>query len=477
VSTREIGYSSYPNRRRAAVPQTGVAVASYFSNFSRPKVGLHLAANARSPEPVVITGIGMVTALGTDRESVWENICRGESGVQRLSGIWGIPDGEALGAPVNLPGPHDPRMKTISLCEWAAEEALEDARVDLEDIDRDRFGCAISAHMADVTDIVERAGFADSMPGPRVPWWHQCLPNSACSTIANAYGLNGPRIGHSTACASGLIDIVSAVRAIQDGQCDIALAGSGESIDPLFAAGFKKMRVLANHDDPTQAARPFDSARNGFVLGEGAGMLVVERLSHAIGRRARIYAAVDAFKCLAEAHHVTGLDQESDALTYLIENTLKKADYAPADVGYINAHGTGTLQNDVTETRGIRRAFGKAADDVCVSSTKSMLGHLVNAAGSVELALTTLALRDGFAPPTRNLTDPDPQCDLDCVPITGRKNRFDRAMKLAIAFGGHLVAVALSRWNDAATGFGYPEDYQLEEERELETVEAWPRAA
>ena len=438
-------------------------------------MGLHLASHYSASEPVVITGIGMVTALGLDRETVWENICRGESGVRRLTGIWGIPDDWALGAPVELPGPPDPRLKTVALCEWAAEEALEDARVDFDNVDRDRFACAISGHMTDSTFVPERMGYDAKLRPTRTPWHEQCLPNTACATVARQYGLCGPRIAHSTACASGLIDILSAVRAIKDGQCDIAVAGSGESIDPLFAAGFKKMKVLAHHDDPTQAARPFDRRRNGFVLGEGAGMLVLERLSHAIGRRARIYASIDAAKALAEAHHVTGLDQDSEALTYLIDRTLKQARLRPGDIGYINAHGTGTQQNDVSETRGIRRAFGRAADEVCVSSTKSMLGHLVNAAGSVETALTVLALRDGFAPPTRNLTDPDPECNLDCVPIIGRKNRFGHAMKLAIAFGGHLVALALSRWNDAATGFDYPEDAELDEARELEP--AMSRAA
>ena len=159
---------------------------------------------------------------------------------------------------------------------------------------------------------------------------------------------------------------------------------------------------------------------------------------------------------LAEAHHVTGLDADSEALAYLISATLQDARLAPHEVNYINAHGTGTQQNDLVETRGIRRALGPAADKIWVSATKSMLGHLVNAAGSVELAITTLALRDGFAPPTLNLTDPDPECNLDCIPLVGRPSRFETALKISVAFGGHLAAVAIRRWMDAETGFAYP---------------------
>ena len=268
--------------------------------------------------------------------------------------------------------------------------------------------------------------------------------------MANELGLYGPRLCHSTACASGMIDILSAVRAIRDNQCDLALAGSGEAIHPLFAAGFEKMRVLAHHADPKQACRPFDAARQGFVMGEGAAMFVLERLSHAQRRGAPIYAEVVAGKVMCDAHHVTGLDIESDVLSHLISATLKQSRLRPGDVGYINAHGTGTQMNDVMESRGIRKAMGAAADKLCVSSTKSMLGHLVNASGSVELAITALALRDGFAPPTLNLTTPDPECDLDYVPLVGRECKFDHALKLSVAFGGHIAAIALRRWPTAA---------------------------
>jgi 3-oxoacyl-(acyl-carrier-protein) synthase len=311
--------------------------------------------------------------------------------------------------------------------------------------------------MPDTVAMAQSLGFDSPLEKGAMTWWDQCLPITACSRLAREYRLRGPRTAHSTACASGLIDVLAAVRFIQDGQCDLALAGSAERIDPLFAAGFRKMKVLAYDDVPQRAARPFDRDRKGFVVGEGAAIFVIERLGHALARGARIYAEIKAGKMLGEAYHVTGLDASADALTRVIEDTIRAADLSPHDIGYINAHGTGTQQNDVAETRGVRRVFGAAADDVCMSSAKSMIGHLVNASGSVELALTALALRDGFAPPTLNLDNPDPQCDLDCVPRVGRINRFQHALKLSVAFGGHLAAVVLSRWNDARSGFGYPE--------------------
>jgi 3-oxoacyl-(acyl-carrier-protein) synthase len=255
---------------------------------------------------------------------------------------------------------------------------------------------------------------------------------------------------------------MAATRAIRDGQCDIALAGGADAIEPLFAAGFHKMHVLASDPDPNRACRPFDRSRKGFVFGEGAAIFVIERLGHALPRKASIYAEIKSATSLAQARYVTGVDAESDALEHLIRTTLARGDVKPRDIGYINAHGTGTVQNDAAEAIGIRRSLGPCADNVRVSATKSILGHMINAAGAAELAITTLALRDGFAPPTLNLENPDPVCTFDCVPQQGQIDRFQHAIKLSLAFGGHLVAMLLSRWNDAATGFSYPPASQLQ---------------
>ena len=390
----------------------------------------------------------MITSVGQDRESVWQAVREGVSGVRLLGPSDGLPSCLRIAAPATVEADEPGRLKVISLALRAAAEALDDAQVYHSGIDFHKFGCAMSAHMCEITTGWLQGGSEDPVDD-EVDWRSQCLPNSGCSIVANRFGLCGPRMCHSSACASGMVDILSAVRSIRAGQCDIALAGSSEAIDPLFAAGFSKMRVLAEHDDPAQAARPFDSGRNGFVMGEGAAMLVLERLSHARRRGADIYAEVTGGRMVADAYHVTSVDANSPSLTYLLTATLKQAGLVPADVTYINAHGTGTQTNDVAETRGIRNAMGTAADSMLVSSTKSMLGHLVNASGSVELAVTALALRDGFAPPTVNLTNPDPDCNLDCIPLVGRLGHFEHALKLSIAFGGTMAAIALRRWPDA----------------------------
>jgi len=373
----------------------------------------------------------------------------GKSGIGRLTGIAGIPEGLLLGATVDIEAEFPGQLKNIPLSRAAAGEALADCGIEWDEVDRNRFGCSIGAHMGDADFVTERLGRHDLIPRGKRPWFEQWLPNTSCALVGMEHDLRGPRLSNSTACASGTIAILKAVRAIRDNQCDIALAGSSEAIHPLFAAGFNSMGVLAKHEDPTQASRPFDANRNGFVMGEGAAMLILERLSHARDRGATIYAEVLGGRILSGGHHVTSLDAGSDTLVELIDGALRISDLTPHDIAYVNAHGTGTKQNDVMETHGIRRALGRAADSVCVSANKSMIGHLVNASGSVELALTALALRDGFAPPTLNLTNPDPECDLDCVPLVGRLRPFEHAIKLSIAFGGHLAAVVLRRWDGA----------------------------
>ncbi len=411
---------------------------------------------ALSHEPIVITGVGMMTSVGNDRESVWQAVQQGQSGIRPVPPDSGIPEWINIAARVDLPDRPPKQLKVIAMAHHAAAEAIQDASIDFGCVDRDRFACAISGHVGDWRLLRQQHGF-EGPDGPLdTPIWNQFFPNSCCWDLATRFGLYGPRICHSTACASGLIDIMSAARAIRDGRADIALAGSSEAIDPLMAAGFKKMRVLANTTEPGQSCKPFDRNRKGFVMGEGAAMFVVERLSHALERNATIYAEICQGRMLADAHHMTGLDVESESLTRLINETLRTSRLRATDIDYVNAHGTGTQQNDLMETRGIRNSLGSHADNIFVSSLKSMLGHLINASGSVELAITTLALRDGYVPATLNLHEPDPECNLNYLPMIGRYDRIKTAMKLSLAFGGHLVAVALKRWDDTATGFGYP---------------------
>ncbi|HEX5447413.1 MAG TPA: beta-ketoacyl-[acyl-carrier-protein] synthase family protein [Pirellulales bacterium] len=401
---------------------------------------------------VVITGIGLTASVGDDREQVWHAVRNGRSAMRRLTGLTGIPDHLLIGAPVDIELTAPDQLKVLALCNRVSDEAIADAGIDPRAVEPGRFGCAVSAHMGDMRGLAEQFNCSHLYPPTTIPWREQWLPNTACWLTATRHGLCGPRLSHSTACASGLIAVLTAVRAIQDGQCDVALAGSAEAITPLFAAGFHQMRVLAEHDDPRQACRPFDLDRQGFVMGEGGAMFVLERLTDAVARGAPIYAELAGGRLLATAHHVTSLDAESDALAHLISDTLRASGLGTGDIGYINVHGTATQQNDLAEARAIRRSMGSAADSLCVSATKSILGHLINAAGSVELAITALAMRDGFVPPTLNLTRPDPECDLDCIPLVGREMPFVCALKLSVAFGGTLAAVALKRPDLAHAG-------------------------
>ena len=343
-------------------------------------------------EPVVITGVGLVTSLGNDRESVWRAVREGRSGVRRLTGVTGIPDGLLLAATVHMDEESPRRLKVIRLCDVAAAEALTDSGINLNHVNRDRFGCWIGAHMGDDRGMLVARGIPLEDPDTRVSWLEQWLPNTAYAHVARKYGLCGPGLSHSTACASGLIELLSATRAIRDGQCDLALVGSGEAVSRLLAAGFHRMRVLAYDDEPSRACRPFDRSRHGFVLGEGAAMFVVERLEHALRRGANIYAEVRSCRCLGEAHHITGLDEDATTLSRLINDTLEDSRLGPSDIGYISAHGTATEQNDMVEMRGIHRTIGQFSSSFCVSATKSMHGHLLNAAGCVELAITTVRI-------------------------------------------------------------------------------------
>lgn len=397
---------------------------------------------------IVITGIGMVTAVGRDRESSWQGVKSGANGVRRMVHLPAIPPGLLLGATVEGVE-HDSRGdRHFPMAMSAAFEAVADSGLDLKDLDRTRVGFSFGTCGSATPWLAEQIE-RETRPLKPVAWWDNLYYASVGARVANRLGLEGPRLCNSTACATGTIATINAVKTIQDGQCDVMVVGAAQTIHPILAAGFYNMRVLAQHEDPAAACRPFDSKRTGFVMGEGSAVLVLERLSDARARRASIYAEILGGAMLSDATHVTDLSTDSTPLIELLNRTLRRADLAPRDVSYVNAHGTGTKQNDVMESRGIRTAFGAAADDLCVSTIKANLGHLVNAAGVVELAVTTLALRDGFAPPTVNLTDPDPECDLDCVPLVGRKRKFENAVKISIAFGGHLAAVALRRWRGA----------------------------
>lgn len=397
---------------------------------------------------VVITGIGIVSAVGDDRESSWRGVKHGKNGVRKLCNVPGLPDGLLLAATVEDVRSDIRGDRNYPIALAAACEAVEDSELELDKTDCTRIGASYGTCGGPTPWMAEEIRRRELKTQP-VEWWDNMYLASPAARVANDLGLTGPRLCNSTACATGTIASYNAFKAIREGQCDKVLVYGAQTIHPILAAGFYNMRVLAKTEDPAAACRPFDANRTGFVMGEGGAALIFERLSDARARGARIYAEILGGALVSDATHVTDLSVDSTPLTHLLGKMLGRARLAPSDVAYINAHGTGTKQNDAMETRGIRAAFGAAANDLCISTIKANLGHLVNAAGVLELAITTMALRDGFAPPTVNLTHPDPECDLDCVPLVGRRRKFEHALKISIAFGGHLAGIALRRWNGA----------------------------
>ena len=401
---------------------------------------------------VVVTGIGVVSPVGSTLDAFWSALTEPRSGITPIS----IIPTERLNAKVaaqvldfNAEAHFDPRRANLmdrfaQFAVVAARAAVHDSGLPLDDALKLEAATIVGTGVGgqntqDAQYFKLYAENAKKLHPLTIP---RLMVNAAASHVSMDLGLKGPTYSVATACASGTHAIGQAFHMLRMGQAPVAIVGGTDAcITVGTIKGWEGLRVLAS-----DTCRPFSMTRSGFVLGEGAAMFVLELLEHAQERRAAIYAEVLGGRILSDARHVTSLDANSDVLTELIRYTLKDSALCPRDVTYVNAHGTGTKQNDLLESRGIRSAFGRSASSVSVSANKAMLGHLVNASGSVELAITALALRDGFAPPTLNLTHPDPECDIDCVPLIGRAQPLEHALKLSIAFGGHLTAIALRRW-------------------------------
>ncbi len=422
-----------------------------------------MVADNTQQDPVVITGIGMVTSLGIDRESTWDAIVGGQCGIRKFDARYGVPDGVRIAAQVQLPNElrRFDQLNSIRFSQIAFDEALRDAQVSLDSIAPHRIGLGCAAHMGDVRIRYFEEGVwsaADQV----TPWWSQWLPNSVAHSIIEQRPdfkypqIQGPRLCYSTACASSMIAMIQSIRAIRRGEADIMVAGGGECIDNLFASGFFSMRALSRSENPEQGCQPFDVNRSGFVMGEGACYIVFERLSHAVARGATIYASVLTERMASQAHHITSLEVDNESLSYLIRETIRSCGLLPADIDYINAHGTGTEQNDLTEITCINQVFNSDAERLHVSSTKSQIGHLVNASGSTELAITTLGLRDGVSPPTVNLNEPESDCLFNCVANQSQQRKAKTSIKISQAFGGHLASIALQRFEGHDNSFAYP---------------------
>lgn len=414
-----------------------------------PEIYRFPSPDTTADDPVVITGIGIGASLGASREAVWQAIQTGESGVRLTDEADDVGELRLPCAMVDWLEPDSNQLKSIQLTRHVAAEALDDAAIDWSQVDRGRFACSIAAQFGDIGYLYDSPETRNQTPNRA--WWNEFLPCSASSLIGSEFELFGPRLCHTTACASGLVSTIAAARMLLSDQADFALCGAADAVHELILAAFHRMGVLSTGPEIESACRPFDQSRSGFVMGEGAALLVLEKRSHAVARGAKIYAELAASQTLCQAHHVTGLDGDAETLTALIRRLVDKAGWSRQGPQYINAHGTGTLQNDRSELTAIRSALSNLADHASLSSNKAVLGHLINAAGSIELALTAMAIRDGFAPPTMHLETPECIGALDCLPQYGRRQQLDRALKLSLAFGGHLVGLALRRCADESS--------------------------
>jgi beta-ketoacyl-acyl-carrier-protein synthase II len=404
---------------------------------------------------VVVTGLGAVTPIGLDARSTWESAVAGRSGVDWIRSF------DASGYPVRIAaevegfeaaavvGPKDARRmeRNVVLAVAAAREAWADAGV--EGVDPARAGVLVGSAIGGVMGVLAQDEVRRERGHDRVsPWF---LPNvlvdSASGQIAIDLGLRGPNYAPVSACATGSHAVGEGAETIKRSDADVVLAGGTEScMHPVILAGFCAMRgLVAEEDDPTRASRPFDATRAGFVMGEGACVMVLEELERARSRGARMYAEVLGYGTSNDAHHMAQPDPESVGVGEMMRAALARAGVEPERVGYINAHGTSTPQGDLAETKAIKAVFGPHAYDLAVSSTKSVTGHLFGAAGAVEAMMCVRALHEGVLPPTINYREPDPACDLDYVPNEARRVQVDVALSNAMGLGGHNACVLLGR--------------------------------
>ncbi|GAA2846870.1 beta-ketoacyl-[acyl-carrier-protein] synthase family protein [Streptosporangium fragile] len=411
---------------------------------------------------VVVTGIGVIAPGGVGREEFWNRIVDGKPAVRRITAFDPSPFRSQIAAEVDFdPAAHGLTPREVrrmdrftQLAVACADEALADSGLDLGAADPERAGVSLgSAVGATITLEEEYVVASDRGRDWAVdhrhlkPFLYQALvPSSAAAELAVRFGVNGPAAVVSTGCTSGIDAIGRAYRLIQDGEADMMIAGASDApISPITVACFDAIRATSpSNDEPETASRPFDAGRKGFVLGEGAAVLVVEELEHARRRGARVYCEVTGYAARANGFHMTGLRPDGFELGEAIGRALEEAALNPQDIGYISAHGSGTKQNDRHETAAYKRSLGDHAHRVPISSIKSVIGHSLGAIGSIEMAACAMVLQRGVVPPTANLTVPDPDCDLDYTPLVAREVTAGHALSAGSGFGGFQSAMIFS---------------------------------
>jgi len=406
---------------------------------------------------VALTGLGVITPIGTGKDAFWTGLMEGRSGVRRITAFDPTPyDTQIAG---EIPG-FDPTQfmdrKEVRRNDRFVQLALAATRLALDDS-----GFAITPRNADRVGVIIGSGIGgagtweeqhrvllERGPGRVSPFFAtMIIVNMASGAVSIAHGAKGPNLSIVSACATGGHAIGDAFRAIQRDEAVAMICGGSEAaLTPLSLAGFCSMKAMSTRNDaPERAVRPFEAGRDGFVMGEGAGIVLLEEWEHAERRGARIYAEMAGYGTSADAYHITQPDPEGDGAARAIQLALRDAGVEPRQVGYINAHGTSTPYNDRLETLAIKRVWGDHARRVPISSTKSMTSHLLGAAGGVEAVACALAIERGILPPTINYEVPDPECDLDYIPNTPRRARVDVAMSNAFGFGGHNAILVLRR--------------------------------
>jgi beta-ketoacyl-acyl-carrier-protein synthase II len=409
---------------------------------------------------VFVTGLGAITPLGNDVPSTWRAALAGESGIDfiRSFDASGFPVRIAAEVkdfdPTSVVSPKEARRldRNVLLALGAANEAMADAG--LNGFDPARVGVVFGSAIGGFLGIMEQQEVLRERGPDRVSphFLPSVLVDSASGQLAISLGLRGPNYAVVSACATGSHAVGEAAELIRRGDADAVLAGGTEAcMHPLILAGFCAMRGLAAEEEhPPRASRPFDATRAGFVIGEGAGVLVLEDADSAKARGANVYAEVIGYGASNDAYHMAAPDPESVGVSEMMQAALRRAKIAPDDVDYINAHGTSTPLGDLAETKAIKDVFGKHAYELAVSSTKSVMGHTFGAAGAIEAMMCVLAIRDGVIPPTINYETPDPDCDLDYVPNEAREREVKVALSNAMGLGGHNGCVILGRADSAA---------------------------
>jgi 3-oxoacyl-[acyl-carrier-protein] synthase II len=408
---------------------------------------------------VVVTGVGAVTALGNSTADTWAAIVAGKSGVAPITSFDASSFTTRIGAEVRNLVPEEfmdvkdskRTDRVVHLATAASRQAL--AGIDLDALDRDRVGVVIGSGIGGIaTWEKQHANLLQRGPDKVSPFFIPMMISDMTSGyVSIAFNLRGPNFTTVSACSSGGNAIADAFLLIQAGLADAVLTGGAEAaITPMSFAGFCSARAMSRRNDaPEKASRPFDAERDGFVMGEGAGILMVESLDHAQKRGARILAEIVGIGLTGDAFHMTSPAPNGEGAVRAMKMALDVAKIPPTAVDYINAHGTSTELNDASETAAIKQVFGDHARKLAVSSTKSMVGHLLGAAAAVELIFCILAMRDDVIPPTINQEHPDPACDLDYVPNAARKQRIDVALSNAFGFGGHNTALIVRRFAGA----------------------------